>query len=66
MDIQNLKDEAVKLAELLRQADYRMINFKIECIQPGNDTPDIHIWARFDPPAEAGAVSPEARHGQRP
>jgi len=56
MDIQNLKDEASKLEELLRQAGYRMINFKIECIQPGNDTPDIHIWARFDPPAKA--VSP--------
>jgi hypothetical protein len=46
MNVKNLQDEAAKLTELLKQAGYKMINFSIENIQPENDEPDIHIWAR--------------------
>ena len=45
---EEIKKEAAKLEELLKQAGYRMINFKIKGIQPENDHRSIHIWAVYN------------------
>ena len=45
---EEIKKEAARLEELLKQAGYRMVNFTINKIQPENNGRDITIWAAKD------------------